>query len=117
MDEVGGAIVATTLVLLAVFAPTLVMPGLTGRLYRPFAITICVATIFSSINALSLSPALCGMLLRPSPEKRGRLFTWFNNSFDSTTNGYMKTVRLFIRRAAILMLIFVGLLWSRPGGA
>ena len=70
MDEVGGAIVATTLVLLAVFAPTLVMPGLTGRMYRPFAITISVATVFSSINALTLSPALCGMLLRPSSEAK-----------------------------------------------
>ena len=70
MDEVGGAIVATTLVLLAVFAPTLVMPGLTGRMYRPFAITISVATIFSSINALTLSPALCGMLLRPSSKAK-----------------------------------------------
>ncbi|MCD4748024.1 MAG: efflux RND transporter permease subunit, partial [Thermoanaerobaculales bacterium] len=61
MDEVGGAIVATTLVLLAVFAPSMVMPGLTGRMYQPFAITISVATIFSSINALTLSPALCGI--------------------------------------------------------
>jgi HAE1 family hydrophobic/amphiphilic exporter-1 len=79
MDEVGGAIVATTLVLLAVFAPTLVMPGLTGRMYRPFAITISVATIFSSINALTLSPALCGMLLRPSGDKKtGWFFTQFN---------------------------------------
>ncbi|MEE9128306.1 MAG: efflux RND transporter permease subunit, partial [Planctomycetota bacterium] len=66
MDEVGGAIVATTLVLLAVFVPSLFLPGLTGRMYRPFAITISVATIFSSINALTLSPALCGLLLRPS---------------------------------------------------
>ena len=123
MDEVGGAIVATTLVLLAVFAPTLVMPGLTGRLYRPFAITICVATIFSSINALTLSPALCGMLLRPSSGKRGRFFTWYNNAFERATGSYMKSVTLFIRRAALLMLVFVGLLlatgWSLtslPGG-
>ena len=123
MDEVGGAIVATTLVLLAVFAPTLVMPGLTGRLYRPFAITICVATIFSSINALTLSPALCGVLLRPSAGKRGRFFTWYNKTFDRTTSGYMKLVKGLIRRAAVAMLIFVGLLvatgWSLtslPGG-
>ncbi len=112
MDEVGGAIVATTLVLLAVFAPTLVMPGLTGRLYRPFAITICVATIFSSINALTLSPALCGVLLRPSSGKRGRFFTWFNNVFDRSTKGYMTSVKMFIRRAALMMLIFVGVLFA-----
>jgi HAE1 family hydrophobic/amphiphilic exporter-1 len=110
MDEVGGAIVATTLVLLAVFAPTLVMPGLTGRLYRPFAITISVATIFSSINALTLSPALCGVLLRPSSGKRGRLFTWFNNAFDRSTNGYMNVVKTAFRRAALVGLVFVALL-------
>ena len=65
MVEITGPVVATTLVLLAVFVPTIVMPGITGRLYRPFAITISVATLFSSLNALTLSPALCGMLLRP----------------------------------------------------
>ncbi len=89
MDEVGGAIIATTLVLLAVFVPTLLMPGLTGRLYRPFAITISVATIFSSINALTLSPALCGLLLRPSSEKKGRFFTWFNRMFEGTTEALL----------------------------
>ncbi len=83
MDEVGGAIVATTLVLLAVFAPTLVMPGLTGRMYRPFAITISVATIFSSINALTLSPALCGMLLKPSSEAKEP--GWFFGCSTSTS--------------------------------
>ena len=80
---------ATTLVLLAVFAPTLVMPGLTGRLYRPFAITISVATVFSSINALTLSPALCvRLLLRPSPAKRNWFFTQYNRIFDKLTGAY-----------------------------
>ena len=67
---IAMVVVATTLVLLAVFVPTIVMPGITGRLYRPFAITISVATLFSSLNALTLSPALCGMLLRPSMERK-----------------------------------------------
>ncbi len=89
MGEVGGAIVATTLVLLAVFGPCLVLPGLTGRMYRPFAITISVATVFSSINALTLSPALCGLLLRPSEKKRRGFFKWFNDTFDKATNKYM----------------------------
>ena len=76
MYEVGGAVVATTLVLLAVFVPTMVMPGLTGQLYLQFAVTISAATVFSSINALTLSPALCGMLLRPPSEAKepGRFF-------------------------------------------
>jgi HAE1 family hydrophobic/amphiphilic exporter-1 len=108
MGEIAGAIVATTLVLLAVFAPTLVMPGLTGRLYRPFAITISVATIFSSINALTLSPALCGMLLRPTPSQRGWFFTRFNDVFERATGGYMRIVQLAVRRTVIVMVLFVG---------
>ena len=112
MDEVGGAIVATTLVLLAVFAPTLVMPGLTGRMYRPFAITISVATIFSSINALTLSPALCGMLLRPSSEakKPGWFFRQFNKFFDRTSSGYGRAVSGIIRKTMIAMAVFAALI-------
>ncbi len=111
MDEVGGAIIATTLVLLAVFAPTLVMPGLTGRMYRPFAITISVAPIFSSINALTLSPALCGMLLRPrSKEKKtGWFFTQFNKYFERMSTSYGRTVGMLVRRTAIVMIVFAGL--------
>jgi len=110
MDEVGGAIIATTLVLLAVFAPTLVMPGLTGRMYRPFAITISVATIFSSINALTLSPALCGMLLRPSSGKKvGWFFRQFNKYFDRTSASYGRTVGMLVRRTVIVMIVFAGL--------
>lgn len=123
MIQVTGPVVATTAVLLAVFIPTALMPGITGRLYRQFALTIATATVFSSINALTLSPALCGMLLRPSPEKRGWFFTGFNKVFDVTTVGYMRIVNLSIRRAFITMVLFVGLLvltgWSFlqvPGG-
>ena len=125
MDEVGGAIVATTLVLLAVFAPTLVMPGLTGRMYRPFAITISVATIFSSINALTLSPALCGMLLRPSSEgkKTGWFFRQFNKYFDRMSASYGRTVGMLVRRTVIVMIVFAGLVTAMifgfgrmPGG-
>jgi HAE1 family hydrophobic/amphiphilic exporter-1 len=125
MDEVGGAIVATTLVLLAVFAPTLVMPGLTGRMYRPFAITISVATIFSSINALTLSPALCGMLLRPSSQakKKGWFFTQFDKYFDRMSASYGRAVSGLIRKAAIAMIAFAGLVaamiygfGAMPGG-
>ena len=75
MEQVTGPVIATTLVLLAVFVPTAMMGGITGRLYTQFAITISVATVFSSINALTLSPSLCGLLLRPSTTKRGWFFT------------------------------------------
>jgi HAE1 family hydrophobic/amphiphilic exporter-1 len=110
MDEVAGPVVATTLVLLAVFVPTTVMPGLTGRLYREFAVTISVATLFSSLNALTLSPALCGLLLRPSPETRGRFFGWFNRTFEVGTERYTGVVRGMLRKAAFLSVAFLGLL-------
>jgi len=110
MDEVGGAIVATTLVLLAVFVPSLVLPGLTGRMYRPFAITISVATVFSSINALTLSPALCGLLLRASKKERRGFFRWFNVGFDKGTKWYSGVVGGLIRRSAIAMVLVLGLL-------
>ncbi len=110
MEEVTGPVVATTLVLLAVFIPSSLMPGVTGQLYRQFALTIAIATIFSSINALTLSPALCAILLRPSPEKRALPFRVFNNFFDRTTNGYMSIVNRSIRHVGIPLLCYAGLL-------
>jgi len=110
MLEITGPVVATTLVLLAVFVPTIVMPGITGRLYRPFAITISVATLFSSLNALTLSPALCGMLLRPSKERTRGLFGLFNRTMDTATTGYTALVTGLLRKAALTALVFVGLL-------
>ena len=110
MVEVTGPVIATTLVLLAVFVPTAMMGGITGRLYQQFALTIATATVFSSINALTLSPALCGVLLRPSPQKRGWFFNLFNKTFAYSTNGYMRTVNTVVRRTAITMLLFLGLL-------
>jgi len=123
MVEITGPVVATTLVLLAVFVPTIVMPGITGRLYRPFAITISVATLFSSINALTLSPALCGMLLRPSKKDRGGFFGLFNRLLDRTTTGYRAVVSGLLRKVVIGGAIFAAMLvsvWlgvtSMPGG-
>lgn len=123
MKQITGPVIATTLVLLAVFVPTAVMGGITGRLYREFAVTISVATCFSSINALTLSPALCGMLLRPTRKKHGWFFTRFNRIFDITTKGYMKIVHRLVRKTAVVMLGFVVLLgllafgfFKVPGG-
>jgi HAE1 family hydrophobic/amphiphilic exporter-1 len=123
MRQITGPVIATTLVLLAVFVPTAMMPGITGLLYREFALTISVATVFSSINALTLSPALCGMLLRPTREQYGWFFTKFNKLFDRTTKGYMGIVNKLVRKTAIVMIFFcvlIGILvfgFSRvPGG-
>jgi hydrophobic/amphiphilic exporter-1 (mainly G- bacteria), HAE1 family len=123
MKQITGPVIATTLVLLAVFVPTAMMGGITGRLYREFAVTISVATVFSSINALTLSPALCGMLLRPTRKKHGWFFTQFNRIFERTTKGYMKIVHRLVRKTAVVMLGFVVLLgllafgfFKVPGG-
>ncbi len=110
MVEITGPVVATTLVLLAVFVPTIVMPGITGRLYRPFAITISVATLFSSLNALTLSPALCGMLLRPSVERKKGLFGLFNRILDTGTTRYGSIVKMLLRRSVLTAIIVGGLL-------
>lgn len=107
MKEITGPVIATTLVLLAVFVPTLFLQGITGEMYRQFSLTICGAVVISSINALTLSPALCGLLMRPTPKKRFILFEWFNRAFDWVTGGYTGVIRLMVRRVAIVIVIFV----------
>jgi len=92
MKEVTAPIIATSLVLVAVFVPVIAIPGITGSLYQEFAITIAVSVIISSINALSLSPALCSLMLKNKAEgdtKQWRFFTAFNKAFDKSTDGYM----------------------------
>ncbi len=106
MEEVSGPVVATTLVLLAVFVPTGFMGGITGQLYQQFSLTIAAATVFSSINALTLSPALCALLLRKSPEKKNAFFRAFNNIFQKTENVYIFFVKGFVRRVALVMVLF-----------
>jgi HAE1 family hydrophobic/amphiphilic exporter-1 len=109
MDQVGGAVIATTLVLLAVFVPVGFMPGITGQLYQQFAVTISVAVVISSINALTLSPALCSVLLRPGQEPL-RWLNWFNTFFGRLTNGYTAAVKTTVRRAILIALVYVGLI-------
>ncbi|MBB6429484.1 efflux RND transporter permease subunit [Algisphaera agarilytica] len=108
MDEVSGALIATTLVVLAVFIPTALLGGLTGVLYRQFAITIAVATSFSTINALTLSPALCGLLLRPQKQVRFPLFVLFNKTLNGTRTGYLWLVQKGVRLALIVLIVFGG---------
>ncbi|HTW69031.1 MAG TPA: multidrug efflux RND transporter permease subunit [Acetobacteraceae bacterium] len=97
MAEITGPVVATTLVLVAVFAPVGFISGLTGALYRQFAVTISVAVTISGINALTLSPALCALVLRPPRKARFFAFRLFNRSFDRARNGYGNTVRIMSR--------------------
>lgn len=113
MGQITGPVIATTLVLLSVFVPTAMIGGVTGRLYRQFAMTISIATVFSSINALTLSPALCGLFLRPSPEKHRGFFKLFNRFMSFSTNGYINIVHGLLRRtsiAIVALVIVVGLM-------
>ena len=110
MSEVSGPVVATTLVLLAVFVPAAFLPGITGQLYRQFALTIAISTVFSSINALTMSPALAGHLLRPPKARKNLFFRAFDAVFRKTENGYLGIAKTFVRRSAIVMLLFLGLL-------
>ena len=101
MKEVTAPVIATTLVLVAVFIPVASMGGITGRLYQQFAITVAVSVVFSSLNALTLSPALCSLLLKkPKPMKGplGWFFKKFNDGFDRTSVGYMKFTNILIRK-------------------
>ena len=107
MGQVTGPIVATTLVLLAVFVPVGFMPGITGQLYKQFAVTICTAVVISAINALTLSPALCAVFLKePKIPQHGPL-AWFNRALEGSRNTYVAGTTWLIRRLAVALLIFV----------
>lgn len=112
MEEVSGPVIAIAIILSAVFVPTAFIPGITGRLYQQFAVTIAVSVIISAFNALTLSPALASLLLRPKKESRGPLaifFRWFNKAFDRATGGYVSTCGLLIRKSAISLLLLAGI--------
>ena len=108
MREVSGPVVATTLVLLAVFVPVTLMPGISGALYRQFAMTISVAVVISSINALTLSPALAAMLIGKHREPKGAL-GWFSRMLDRATEGYRGIVGLSVRRLPVTIGVYLAL--------
>jgi HAE1 family hydrophobic/amphiphilic exporter-1 len=108
MEEISGPVVGIALVLSAVFIPTALIPGITGRLYQQFAVTIAVSVILSAFNALTLSPALATLLLRPRQESKGllrRSFDRFNRAFERATNGYVRLSGALIHKAAIALVI------------
>ncbi len=110
MDEVSGPVVAIALVLSSVFLPTIFIPGITGRLYQQFAITIAISVIISAFNALSLSPALSALILKPKKKGRGPLqkfYDWFNKVFGRATDGYVGLCGACIRKS-VISLIFLG---------
>ena len=107
MHEVTSPILATSLVLLAVFVPVGFIPGITGRLYQEFALTIAVAVLISTINALTLSPALCATVLRPHLTRANWFFRGFNRGFDAILGRYTRVVAALVRRVGIVLAVFV----------
>jgi HAE1 family hydrophobic/amphiphilic exporter-1 len=108
MEEVSGPVIAIALILAAVFIPTAFVPGITGQLYKQFAVTIAISVLFSAFNALTLSPALSAMLLRPRKEARGPLgafFRWFNRVFGKATEGYVGVCHHLIRKSGVAFLL------------
>jgi HAE1 family hydrophobic/amphiphilic exporter-1 len=113
MEEVSGPVIAIALILAAVFIPTAFIPGITGRLYQQFAVTIAVSVALSAFNALTLSPALAAMLLRPKKESRGPLgafFRGFNRVFGKSTDGYVGACRHLIHKSWFAFLLLAALI-------
>lgn len=122
MTEVGSALIATTLVLVAVFVPTAFIAGISGQFYRQFAITIAVSTVISTFVSLTLSPAMCALLLRPRTEnfktKQPRWYAWtlggffrlFNQAFTWTEGSYAATVGKTLRISAVMLMVYGGLI-------
>src|SRR5262249_52597180 len=110
MSEVSGPVVAIALILSAVFLPVAFLGGIQGRLNNQFAVTIAISVLISAFNALTLSPALSALLLKPRKESRGligRFFGGFNRWFDKATHGYVNWSHALIRKGLIAMLIIV----------
>jgi hydrophobic/amphiphilic exporter-1 (mainly G- bacteria), HAE1 family len=110
MDELSGPVIGIALVLASVFVPTAFIPGITGRLYQQFAVTIAISVVLSAFNALTLSPALAGLLLRRKQESHGllrRFFDWFNRVFERATGGYVRWSGVLLRKGAVVLVLLV----------
>src|SRR5579872_3265456 len=108
MEELSSPVIGIAVVLSSVFVPTALIPGITGRLYQQFALTIAISVVLSAFNALTLSPALAGILLRPKKESRGllrRFFDWFNRMFGRGTELYVRLCGGFLRKSALALAV------------
>ena len=110
MHQITGAVIATTLVIVAIYAPVAFYGGMVGTIYIQFSVTMCIALCLSTVNALTLSPALCGMLLRPYNPDKPRVFRWFNTGLDWTRNGYLKFSGFLARKMIITVILMLGVL-------
>ena len=110
IQQVAGAVVSSTLVLVAVFAPVAFLGGLSGELYRQFAITIAVSVVISGIVALTLTPAMCALLLGGQSDKQWALFRWFDAGFNRITEGFCAVVDWMLRHAVVGVLLFAAMI-------
>jgi HAE1 family hydrophobic/amphiphilic exporter-1 len=111
MEELSGPLVGIALVLSAVFVPTAFIPGITGRLYQQFAVTIAISVLLSAFNALTLSPALAALLLRPKQPSRGalrRFFDWFNRVFERGTEQYVRWSGVLLQKTLVMIVLLAG---------
>src|ERR1700726_4821446 len=110
MQELSGPVIGIALVLSSVFVPTAFIPGITGRLYQQFAVTIAISVLLSAFNALTLSPALAALLLRPKQPSRGwlrRFFDWFNQRFERATDGYVRWSGVLLKKTTVLVVLLL----------
>ncbi len=110
MRQITSAIIATSLVTLACYVPLVFYKGMVGKMYTQFAVTMCIALCLSTTVALTLSPVLCSLLLKPPPEKPPRIFAPVNFVIGTSRKGYLLLVRLLVRRALITIVLFAGVL-------
>jgi multidrug efflux pump len=115
MEEVTGPVITIVLVLISVFIPVAFLGGMTGQLYKQFAITIAISVVISGIVALTLSPALAALLLKPGHREKRGFFKWFEAAFDGVTRGYTHVVRLAIKRTAVSLALFGAMLIATFG--
>src|ERR1700742_2865499 len=111
MEEITGPVVAIAIILSAVFLPTVFIPGIPGRLYQQFAVTIAIAILFSASNDLTLSPALSALLLRPKQPSHGllrRFFDWFNHVFERATDQYVRWSGVLLQKTLVMIVLLVG---------
>lgn len=111
MQELQGPVVGEVLVLLSVFIPTAFISGITGELYKQFALTIAVSTAFSGFNALTFTPAMCALFLKPRTQARFFLFRWFNTGFAKTLNGYSRLTGKMLKHPLLIFVIFAAIVF------
>ncbi len=112
MQELQGPVVGEVLVLLSVFIPTAFISGITGELYKQFALTIAVSTAFSGFNALTFTPAMCAIFLTPRKPAKFFLYKWFNKVFDKTLNGYTGMTGHMLKHPIVSLVIFAGIIFA-----